>query len=101
MFNDIDRRSCDIAVYIIESNGTVRTAAKHFGISKSTVHKDMTERLPRVNAALYGEVRKVLDKNKAERHIRGGLATKRKFQESKVTGDIFGKSRAREAIPRS
>ena len=80
MFNDIDRRSCDIAVYIIESNGTVRAAARRFGISKSTVHKDLTERLPRVNKALYADVRKVLDRNKAERHIRGGLATKRKFQ---------------------
>ena len=84
MFNDIDKRSCDIAVYIIESGGTVRTAAKHFGISKSTVHKDLTERLPRVNKGLYADVRKVLDKNKAERHIRGGLATKRKFQAGKT-----------------
>ena len=61
--------------YLVEHRATVRAAAKQFGISKSTVHKDLTERLPRVNKALYANVRKVLDKNKAERHIRGGMAT--------------------------
>ncbi len=80
MFNDIDIRACDIAVYLIESGGTVRSAAKRFGVSKSTVHKDVTERLPRINTALYAAVRAVLDRNKAERHIRGGLATMRKYK---------------------
>ena len=69
----------EIARYIIENNTTVRQAAKQFGISKSTVHKDVTERLLQVNAGLASEVRKVLDVNKSERHIRGGLATKEKY----------------------
>ena len=80
MFNDIDRRSCDIAVYIIDNNGTVRTAAKRFGISKSTVHKDLTERLPKIDPVIFHEIRALLDLNKAERHIRGGLATRRKYK---------------------
>ena len=80
MHTNIEERACDIAVYIIENNTTVRKAAKHFGISKSTVHKDLTERLRTVNPALYSEVRQVLDLNKAERHIRGGMATKRKYK---------------------
>lgn len=75
----IEERAVEIATYIIENNATVRQAAKHFGISKSTVHKDVTERLDHVNAGLAHEVRKVLDLNKAERHIRGGLATKEKY----------------------
>lgn len=69
----------EIARYIIDNNTTVRQAAKHFGISKSTVHKDVTERLTLVNPALAAETRKVLDVNKMERHIRGGLATKEKY----------------------
>lgn len=69
----------EIARYIIDNNTTVRQAAKHFGISKSTVHKDVTERLVQVNPALAAEARKVLDVNKSERHIRGGLATKEKY----------------------
>ena len=68
-----------IAGYIIENNATVRQAAKHFGISKSTVHKDATERLEQINPALAQETRKVLNVNKSERHIRGGLATKEKY----------------------
>ena len=80
MYADIDQRSKDIAVYIIENRTTVRAAAGEFGVSKSTVHKDLTERLPRVSPALYREVRKLLDINKAERHIRGGLATRRKYK---------------------
>lgn len=67
-------------VYIIENKATVRSAAARFGISKSTVHKDLTERLPRLNPALYRQVRQLLDINKAERHIRGGLATRRKYK---------------------
>lgn len=76
----IEERACDLAAYIIENDVTVRAAAGHFGVSKSTVHKDLTERLPRVNPALYGQVRQLLDRNKAERHIRGGLATRRKYK---------------------
>ena len=73
-------RSIQLAEYIIENNSTVRATAKIFGISKSTVHKDLTERLKKVNPQLYKQVRKVLDLNKQERHIRGGLATKHKYE---------------------
>lgn len=83
MTDTIEQRACDLAVYIIENGATVRTAAKHFGISKSTVHKDLSERLPRCNKNLYTQVRSILDVNKAQRHIRGGLATKRKFEKIK------------------
>ncbi len=75
----IEERAIEIANYIIQNNATVRQAAKKYGISKSTVHKDCTERLIQVNPALANEVRKVLDVNKSERHIRGGLATKEKY----------------------
>ena len=75
----IEERAIDIANYIIENNATVRQTAKQFGISKSTVHKDVTERLMQINPALAKEARKVLDINKSERHIRGGLATKEKY----------------------
>lgn len=75
----IEERAIEIARYIIDNHTTVRQAAKHFGISKSTVHKDCTERLVQVNPSLAAEVRKVLDVNKSERHIRGGLATKEKY----------------------
>lgn len=75
----IEERSVILAHYIIETKDTVRGAAKKFGISKSTVHKDVSERLKKINPALAKEVRVVLDENKAERHIRGGLATKRKY----------------------
>ena len=79
MTDTIRQRACDLAVYIIETGATVRTAAKHFGISKSTVHKDLSQRLPHYNKALYIQVRSVLDNNKAQRHIRGGLATRNKY----------------------
>lgn len=75
----IEERAIDIANYIIENNATVRQTAKQFGISKSTVHKDVTERLMQVNPTLAKEARKVLDVNKSERHIRGGLATREKY----------------------
>ena len=75
----IEERAINIAHYIIEKNATVRQAAKFFGISKSTVHKDVTERLTQINPTLANEARKVLDVNKSERHIRGGLATKDKY----------------------
>lgn len=75
----IEERAIDIANYIIESNATVRQTAKKFGISKSTVHKDVTERLTQINPALAMKARKVLEVNKSERHIRGGLATREKY----------------------
>ena len=75
----IEERAVEIACYIIENKGTVRQAAKKFGISKSTVHKDCAERLRTINPSLAAEVRKILDVNKQERHIRGGLATKEKY----------------------
>ncbi|MBS5734233.1 MAG: sporulation transcriptional regulator SpoIIID [Clostridiales bacterium] len=76
----LDERTIDIGTYISENNATVRAAAKHFGISKSTVHKDITERLKKLNPQLAGEVRLVLDKNKSERHLRGGMATRKKYK---------------------
>ena len=76
---NIEERAAALALYLIENRTTVRAAAKKFGISKSTVHKDVTERLPAINHALAGEARKVLDVNKSERHIRGGMATKEKY----------------------
>ncbi len=75
----IEQRAVEMAEYIIENNSTVRTAAKHFHISKSTVHKDVTERLMKINPQLAKEVHSVLDENKAERHIRGGMATREKY----------------------
>ena len=82
MRKSIEERACDLVAYIVENNSTVRAAAARFGVSKSTVHKDITVRLPGVNRALYREVRALLDRNKAERHIRGGLATRRKYKGS-------------------
>ena len=76
----IEERACELAVYIIETGATVRTAAKYFGISKSTVHKDLSQRLPQYNKRLYQQVRQVLENNKAQRHIRGGMATQKKYQ---------------------
>ncbi len=75
----IEERAVELAHYIINSKDTVRGAASKFGISKSTVHKDLSERLLKINPILAKEVRKILDKNKAERHIRGGMATKLKY----------------------
>ena len=79
MRTTIEERACDLAAWIVENRATVRAAAKRFQVSKSTVHKDMTERLEDINPGLYEKVRKVLDVNKAERHIRGGMATKEKY----------------------
>ena len=79
MIETLEERACELAVYIIETGATVRSAAQHFGISKSTVHKDLCQRLPQCNRTLYEKVRKVLDVNKSERHIRGGMATKEKY----------------------
>lgn len=75
----IENRACQLAVYMIETGATVRAVAQHFGISKSTVHKDLTQRLRQCNSNLYWQVREVLDLNKQERHIRGGLATRKKY----------------------
>ena len=76
---NIEERAAMLAQYIIEHRTTVRAAAKQFGISKSTVHKDLSERLPGINRALYLQAKQVLEENKAERHIRGGLATREKY----------------------
>jgi putative DeoR family transcriptional regulator (stage III sporulation protein D) len=75
----IEDRALEVAEYVIAENATVRETAKQFGISKSTIHKDLTERLKRINPKLAKEAKKVLDANKEERHIRGGLATKEKY----------------------
>lgn len=80
MHDTIEKRACKLAVYMIETGATVRAAAQHFGISKSTVHKDLSQRLPQYNRVLYEKVRHVLDVNKQERHIRGGIATQRKYK---------------------
>ena len=80
MTEDLLTRARELAVYIIETRTTIRQAAKYFGLSKSTVHKDLTERLPLANRALYRQVREILNCNKAERHIRGGLATRKKYK---------------------
>jgi putative DeoR family transcriptional regulator (stage III sporulation protein D) len=76
----IEERAMEIAEYIITEKATVRQTAKVFGVSKSTVHKDVTERLPKINPLVAVQVKRILDKNKAERHIRGGKATKMKYQ---------------------
>ena len=83
--NEDVRERCErTAAYIIEEKATVRHAAAKFGISKSTVHKDVTERLEKINPALYGEVVKVLSLNKKERHLRGGEATRKKYLQMKT-----------------
>ena len=80
MKGNMEERAAALALYLIENRTTVRAAAKKFGISKSTVHKDLSERLPAYNRALYLQVKEVLEENKAQRHIRGGLATRRKYK---------------------
>lgn len=77
---NIEERAAALALYLIENRTTVRAAAKKFGISKSTVHKDLSERLPVYNRTLYLQVKEILEENKAQRHIRGGLATRRKYK---------------------
>lgn len=76
----IQKRVLDLSLYIADRKATVRQAARYFGVSKSTVHKDVTERLPDINRNLAKEVKQILELNKAERHIRGGEATKKKYQ---------------------
>jgi len=76
----MEERAQRLALYIIENRTTVRAAAQRFGVSKSTVHKDLAERLPMFNRTLYRQVKNVLEQNKAERHIRGGIATRKKYR---------------------
>jgi putative DeoR family transcriptional regulator (stage III sporulation protein D) len=76
----VEERAVELGKYIIENNSTVRNTAKKFGVSKSTVHMDVTSRLKTLDPALYSEVRKILEINKSERHIRGGIATKIKYE---------------------
>lgn len=80
MQGSMEQRACALAVYMIENRATVRATAQKFGISKSTVHKDLTQRLYQLDRPLYLQVRALLDQNKAERHLRGGLATRRKYK---------------------
>ena len=80
MLTNLEERAVRLAEYIIENDATVRAAAKQFGVSKSTVHKDVTQRLRQQDPALWAEARAVLEKNKAERHIRGGIATRIKYK---------------------
>lgn len=88
----VEERAVMLGEYIIENKSTVRTAAKKFGVSKSTVHKDVSQRLKVLNPAMYREVRQVLDLNKSERHIRGGMATKNKYlKEKQVKNQSVGK----------
>ena len=79
----LEKRARDLGFYILETRATVRKAAKHFGISKSTVHTDVSKRLKDIDFELYERVRDILDENKAERHIRGGIATKEKYMKKK------------------
>ena len=87
MKSHIEERAVVVAKYILERNTTVRQTAKTFGVSKSTIHKDVTERLEEINPSLAKEVKMVLEKNKSERHIRGGMATKLKY-EKEVKKDV-------------
>ncbi|MBR7082106.1 MAG: sporulation transcriptional regulator SpoIIID [Oscillospiraceae bacterium] len=80
MRTDIEERACALAAYVIDNKATVRAAAKKFGISKSTVHKDISERLEHIDRELYTRAKEILEVNKAERHIRGGLATRQKYK---------------------
>ncbi len=80
MKGNMEERAERLALYIVENRTTVRAAAQKFGISKSSVHKDLAERLPAFNRTLYLQVKEVLEQNKAERHIRGGIATRKKYK---------------------
>ena len=84
MHGNVDERVCRLAEWIIENRATVRAAAERFGVSKSTVHKDLTERLRQLDRLSYEKVRLILEQNKAERHIRGGNATKQKYSRQKL-----------------
>ena len=84
MRDDLERRARELAVYLIERRTTIRDAAKHFSVSKSTVHKDLSERLREIDRSLYVQVKEILEQYKAERHLRGGDATKRKYQKQRA-----------------
>ena len=92
MKGNMEERAERLALYIIENRTTVRAAAAKFGISKSTVHKDISERLPLFNRALYLQVKEVLDVNKAQRHIRGGIATRKKYKGFREISSLFTNS---------
>lgn len=85
MFRTDKERAVQFGEYMVSRKATVRATAAAFGVSKSTVHKDLTEQLPNLSPALYGEVRKILEENKEQRHIRGGLATKHKYENASKT----------------
>ena len=84
MKQSIEERTINLAQYIVENKATVRAAAKTFGLSKSTVHKDVTGRLLKLNAVLAAQTREILDENKSQRHIRGGMATKERYRKMNV-----------------
>jgi len=84
MYSEYEDRAVKLGRYIADSKSTVRATAKKFGVSKSTVHTDITVRLKKIDPALFGEVRKVLDVNKEERHIRGGIATREKYKREAI-----------------
>lgn len=83
----VEERAVELGEYIIENGATVRSAAKKFGVSKSTVHKDVSQRLKGVDPTLYNEVKNILEINKAQRHIRGGMATRKKYRHKRETED--------------
>ena len=89
LWNSCDERAEILAEYVINTGATVRAAAAHFGVSKSTIHKDLTQKLPKINRSLYNNVKEVLDLNKSERHLRGGEATRKKYLKIKLNNDIF------------
>ena len=84
MREDLEQRAEELAVYIIENRATIRAAARQFGVSKSTVHKDLSERLEQIDRPLWQQVKKILAQNKAERHIRGGNATRAKYEKRRA-----------------
>ena len=84
MHGNMEERACRLAEWIIDNRATVRAAAERFGVSKSTVHKDLTERLEQSSRVLYLQVRELLDRNKAQRHLRGGEATRRKYRAKRL-----------------
>lgn len=84
MRESMEQRACRLAVYMIENRATVRAAARQFGISKSTVHKDLVEKLPEIDREMFLKVRQLLDENKAERHIRGGMATRERYRKQNM-----------------
>lgn len=89
-YEEQQKRAVKLAEYVVENKATVRAAAKWYGISKSTAHKDLSERLSLISPALYPEVKKILETNKNERHIRGGLATKQKYENARKKTDKKG-----------